>query len=183
MISLFKKKTKKFIPAYVGLTLIDPNKNGAADVCKMLFKVDDLTKLTQQERDHLNYIIAEVAKVVHDPPAPTGVRAYDLTVNALLAFEDYNVTAQQSTYLLACVYRSSAAAREKMAQEIYANWDFRDFWAKHIFFLTWRGWQQKRSSTTVKSALRRYRAQKIIIWFSNIWSKRRLKPQRQKIYI
>ena len=68
-----------------------------------------------------NYIndetIKEIKKAIANPQKPTGFD-YDLTINALIAFEDYNYSIHQAPFLLACIYKSDNGDINKKANEI-----------------------------------------------------------------
>lgn len=162
LINLFEKTKKRKIPAYIGLCMVDPNIDQIKEICKKAYNSDSYDELTEFEKKDLQKLIVEIKNIVNNPKAPKDNFDYDLTINALISFEDYNFGIQQAPYLLACIYRSTANEIEKMANDIYNNMDFEEFWSKYIFFLTWRKWQLKVQTLTLRRALMLYRIQKMI---------------------
>jgi len=171
--SFFKKKEKHiFIPTYIGLLFLDEKKDPIQEICKIYFSADKIEDLTLEENKILSKIIQGVKEAINSPKKPTFANEYDLTFNALLAFEDYNNSIHQAPYLLACIQKNTDLERNNLANEIYSNWDFRDFFAQYVFFLTWRKCQSKRSHLTISTALRFYTIKRMTTRFLRLFLKR-----------
>ena len=145
---------------------LDEKKDPITEICKIYFSADKIEDLTLSENKILSKIIQGVKEAINSPKKPKFANEYDLTFNALLAFEDYNNSIHQAPYLLACIQKNTDLERNKLANEIYSNWEFSDFFAQYVFFLTWRKWQSRQSRLTISTALRFYQIKKMIMKFS-----------------